>query len=139
MSDEAKKSEGPPSFSAEDAMAFMQKMWNPFALAMPGAPATPAGSPEQATSTASAQTAAAGMHAMMGSMMPGMMPFPNPAAMFAALDPAEIERKIGELRIIENWLAMSLNLTQMSIKTLELQHASLEAMRAGSTPVKPSR
>ena len=49
--------------------------------------------------------------------------------MFAALDPAEVERKIGELRIIENWLQMSLNMMQMSIKTLELQKASLEAMR----------
>ena len=57
------------------------------------------------------------------------MPFPNPAAMFAALDPAEIERKIGELRIIENWLAMSVAMMQMSIKTMELQKASLEAMR----------
>jgi len=27
--------------------------------------------------------------------------------MFAALDPAEIDRKIAELRIIENWLTMS--------------------------------
>jgi hypothetical protein len=59
--------------------------------------------------------------------------------MFAALDPVEIERKIGELRVIENWLSMSLNMTQMSIKTLELQHASLEAMRAAHTPAKPSR
>ena len=70
----------------------------------------------------------------MGGMMPGLLPFPNPAAMFAALDPAEIERKIGELRIIENWLAMSLNMTQMTIKTLELQHASLEALHAAHAP-----
>ena len=72
----------------------------------------------------------------MGSMMPGMLPFPNPAAMFAALDPVEVERKIGELRIIEGWLAMSLNLMQMSIKTLELQHASLEALHAAHAPSK---
>ncbi len=59
--------------------------------------------------------------------------FPNPATMFATLDPAEIERKIGELRIIENWLEMSLNLMRMSIKTLELQKASLEALRASQS------
>ena len=59
------------------------------------------------------------------------VPFPNPAAMFATLDPAEIDKKIAELRVIENWLAMSQNFMQMSIKTLELQKASLEAMRAG--------
>ena len=69
--------------------------------------------------------------------MPGMMPFPNPAAMFAALDPAEVDRKIGELRVIEGWLAMTLNLMQMSIKTLELQRASLEALQATHAPAHP--
>jgi hypothetical protein len=54
--------------------------------------------------------------------------------MFAALDPVEVERKIGELRIIENWLAMSLDMMRMSIKTLELQKASLEAL----TPKRPA-
>ena len=62
------------------------------------------------------------------------MPFPNPAAMFAALDPSEVERKINELRVIEGWLTMSLSMTQMGIKTLELQKASLEAMRAAHSP-----
>ena len=92
-------------FSPQDALEFMQRMWNPLGLAMPGfAPPTAAPTP-------------AGM------------PFPNPAAMFAALDPAEIDRKIAELKIIENWLTMSVNMMQMSIKTMELQKASLEAMR----------
>lgn len=145
MTDETSKPAGETMpFSAEDAMAFMQKMWNPFALAMPGAPAAvppteaPPAEPTGAPGAAAAPFAPA-LQAMMGSMMPGMMPFPNPAAMFAALDPAEIERKIGELRVIENWLSMSLNMTQMSMKTLELQHASLEAMRATHVPAKPSR
>lgn len=93
-------------FSPQDALDFMQRMWNPLGIPMPGfaapAPATPA---------------AAGM------------PFPHPAAMFAALDPVEIDRKIAELRVIENWLTMSVNMMQMSIKTMELQKASLEAMR----------
>ncbi|MCC7325379.1 MAG: hypothetical protein IT521_01055 [Burkholderiales bacterium] len=61
--------------------------------------------------------------------MPAGMPFPHPATMFAALDPAELDRKIEELKIIENWLTMSVNMMQMSIKTLELQKASLEALR----------
>ena len=71
---------------------------------------------------------------------PGALPFPNPAAMFATLDPAEIERKIGELRVIEGWLQMSLNLMQMSIKTMELQKASLEALRAppAAPPPRPA-
>ena len=146
MTDDTNKpASGTMPFSAEDAMAFMQKMWNPFALAMPAAPAAapasanaPASTTASPASESSAQLAPA-LQAMMGGVMPGMMPFPNPAAMFAALDPVEIERKIGELRVIENWLTMSLNMTQMSIKTLELQHASLEAMRAAHAPAKPSR
>jgi hypothetical protein len=96
---------GGAAFTPQDAMEFMQKMWNPLGVTMPGF----------------AMPAAAGM--------PGAMPFPNPAAMFAALDPAEIDRKIAELRIIENWLTMSVSMMQMSIKTMELQKASLEAMR----------
>jgi hypothetical protein len=94
-------------FSPQDALEFMQRMWNPLGIPIPGF--APAATP-----------AAAG---------PGGMPFPNPAAMFAALDPAEIDRKIAELKIIENWLTMSVNMMQMSIKTMELQKASLEAMR----------
>lgn len=93
-------------FTPQQALEFMQKMWNPLGLPMPGAPA------------------AGGMPAA---------PFPNPMAMFATLDPAEVERKIGELKVIESWLAMSLNFIQMSIKTLEWQKASLEALRAGAS------
>ncbi len=101
-------------FSPQDAMEFMQKMWNPFGMpipgfGVPGVPATP------------------------GAGQTSGLPFPNPAAMFATLDPVEIERKIGDLKVIEDWLQMSLNLMQMSIKTMELQKASLEAMR-GSHP-----
>ena len=59
--------------------------------------------------------------------------------MFATLDPAEIDKKIAELRVIENWLSMSQNFMQMSIKTLELQKASLEAMRAGVGAAEPAR
>jgi hypothetical protein len=53
--------------------------------------------------------------------------------MFAALDPAEIDRKIAELKVVENWLSMSIGMVQMSIKTLELQKASLEALRGAAS------
>jgi len=133
MSDEPGKDGSTPPLSAQDALAFMQKMWNPFAMPMPGSasgavtPAEPAPGTRPAVAHESTSTTGAGA-------MPGMLAFPNPAAMFAALDPAQIERKIDELRIIEGWLAMSLNLMQMSIKTLELQQASLEALHAGTAP-----
>ena len=96
-------------FSPQQALEFMQKMWNPFGVPM------------------------AGIMPPVAPGVPPAVPFPNPMAMFATLDPAEIERKIGELRVIENWLTMSLNFMQMSIKTLELQKASLEALRAGAS------
>jgi hypothetical protein len=100
-------------FTPQSALEFMQRMWNPLGMPLPGFPLP--GS-TQAPPGASAQPAAG-------------VPFPNPAAMFMTLDPAEVERKIGELRVVENWLAMSLSMMQMSIKTLELQKASLEALR----------
>ena len=108
----------PFAFSPQDAMAFMQKMWNPFGVAIPG-------------------FGVAGTDPAASNAGP-MMPFGNPAAMFAALDPAEVERKIGELHIIEGWLQMSLNMMQMSIKTLELQKASLEAMRGSPASAQSS-
>jgi hypothetical protein len=100
-------------FTPQEALEFMQRMWNPFGMPVPGF----------APPDAAAQS----------------VPFPNPAAMFATLDPAEIDKKIAELRVIENWLAMSQNFMQMSIKTLELQKASLEAMRAGIGGAEPAR
>ena len=53
-----------------------------------------------------------------------------PARVFVPL--ADIYESQDALTVIENWLAMSQNFMQMSIKTLELQKASLEALRAGS-------
>lgn len=108
---------GGPSFpfSPQDALAFLSRMWNPLGVPMPGF-----GLP--------GATGAPGSAAAPG------LPFPNPAALFAALDPAEVERKIAELRVIENWLAMSLDMMRMSVKTLELQKASLEALAAAQRP-----
>ena len=104
--------------SYQEIADFMQKIWNPFGVPIPGF-SVPGASPGMP-----------GMGSAFGAAAGGL-PFPNPVAMFATLDPAELERKIGEMKVIEAWLAMSLNLMQMSIKTMELQKASLEAMRVG--------
>lgn len=104
----------PFAFSPQDAAEFMQRLWNPMGVPMPGfglpgaVPGVPAGAPA--------------------------MPFPNPATMFATMDPAQIERKIAELRVVENWLAMSLSMMQLSIKTLELQQAALQALQPRQDP-----
>lgn len=99
-------------FSPQDAMTFLSRMWNPLGVPIPGFPA--AGVPGA----------------------PAAGAFPHPAALFATLDPAEVERKIGELRVIENWLVMTLDMMRMSIKTMELQKASLEALRAAQRPLQ---
>jgi hypothetical protein len=115
---EAKKDDAAASFN--DISEFMQKMWNPFGVPVPGfgLPGAPAGVP--------------GAPPLAGS--PAGMPFPNPASMFATLDPAELGRKINDLRVIEGWLQMSLNMMQLSIKTMELQKTSLEALRETHAP-----
>ncbi|HET7135063.1 MAG TPA: PhaM family polyhydroxyalkanoate granule multifunctional regulatory protein [Casimicrobiaceae bacterium] len=131
MADDPSKAGGDaPPFTAEDALAFMQRMWNPFGMPMPGS-TTGSAAPGDAPSAGRASTASPWSPQ-------SMFAFPNPAAMFAALDPAEIDRRIGELRVIEGWLSMSLNMMQMTIRTLELQRTSLEALHAAQTPAKKS-
>jgi len=116
---EGKKEEGGASYN--DIAEFMQKMWNPF-----GVPVSGFGLPGSAAGVS-------GMMPPFGGASGGL-PFPNPATMFATLDPAELERKINDLKVIEGWLQMSLNLMQLSIKTMELQKASLEALRGAQAP-----
>jgi len=113
MTDEKKDA---PGMDFNDISEFMQKMWNPFGVPMPGfgVPGIAPGAP--------------------GAAPLGGMPFPNPAAMFATLDPVQLDRKIEELKVIQAWLQMSLNMMQLSIKTMELQKASLEALRAPHAP-----
>ena len=50
------------------------------------------------------------------------------------VDVGEIEKKIGELRSVETWLTMNVGFVQMTIKTLEMQKAALEAIAAAAKP-----
>lgn len=115
-------------FTPKDALEFMQRMWNPLGVPIPGLSLPGAASPPP--------SAGGGTPA---GVVAGGLPFPNPAAMFAALDPEEVERKIAELKVIENWLTMSVGMMQLSIKTLELQKASLEALRGNAQRTVVSR
>ena len=47
-------------------------------------------------------------------------------------DVGEIEKKIRELKTVENWLTMNVGLVQMTVKTLEMQKAALDALGAGT-------
>ena len=64
------------------------------------------------------------------------MGFPLPGMVAPTVSIEEIERKLGELKNVENWLKMNLGLLQMTIKTLEMQKAGLEAL-SGAAPQKP--
>lgn len=64
--------------------------------------------------------------------MEGMQPFMPP------LTEEECARKIAELRTVEQWLGMQVSMLQMSIRTLELQQASLAALKPREKPSSDS-
>jgi hypothetical protein len=57
------------------------------------------------------------------------MSFPVPGMLTPTADPAEIEKKIRELKTVETWLTMNVGFVQMTIKTLEMQKAALESFK----------
>lgn len=60
----------------------------------------------------------------------GPLGLPVPGMAMPTLDPAEIEKRIADLRSIEGWLSMNLNMLRMAVSGLEVQKAALEAMQA---------
>jgi hypothetical protein len=64
----------------------------------------------------------------------GPLGIPIPGMAVPTFDPQEVEKRIAELRSIEGWLALNLNMLRMSIQGLELQRAALQAMKDASTP-----
>ena len=59
----------------------------------------------------------------------GPLGVPLPGMAMPTLDPQEVEKRIVELRSVEAWLNMNLNMVKFSIQGLELQRATLQAMR----------
>jgi hypothetical protein len=62
--------------------------------------------------------------------------FPVPGMLTPTIDVEEIDKKISELRSVENWLKMNLGFLQMTIRTLELQKTALETLEASGKDVK---
>ena len=52
--------------------------------------------------------------------------YPVQSLMFPVLDPKEIDKKIGELEVVEHWLKANINMLQLSIKSLEYQKAMMK-------------
>ncbi len=64
----------------------------------------------------------------------GPLGVPIPGMAVPTFDPQEVERRIAELRSVEAWLNMNLNMLRMSIQGMELQRAALQAMKDVSSP-----
>ena len=70
----------------------------------------------------------------------GPMGLPLAAVMSPTLIPDEVERRIAELKSVENWLNMNLNVLRMTIQGLEMQKAGLAAMQnAAGVPQSTSK
>ena len=66
----------------------------------------------------------------------GPLGVPLPGMAMPTLDPQEVEKRIVELRSVEAWLNMNLNMVKFSIQGLELQRATLQAMRNAGEAAK---
>lgn len=73
----------------------------------------------------------------------GGMGFSLPGMVTPTLDVNELDKHITDLKAVEGWLKMNLNMLQMSIQGMEMQRATLAAFQAlsqsaGSTEANPN-
>jgi len=59
-------------------------------------------------------------------------PMGLPGVMAPTLDVGEVDRRIAELKSVENWLNMNLAALRMTIQGLEMQRATLAAMQGAA-------
>ena len=59
----------------------------------------------------------------------GPLGVPIPGMAMPTLDPDEVEKRITDLKSVEGWLTMNLNMVKLSIQGLEMQKATLQAMQ----------
>ena len=74
----------------------------------------------------------------------GPLGVPVPGMAMPTLDPQEIDKRVQELKSVEMWLSMNLNMLRTAIQGLEMQKAGLaginaamqQAMQMGMPPDK---
>jgi hypothetical protein len=66
----------------------------------------------------------------------GPLGMPVPGMAMPTLDPEEVAKRIADLRALEAWLTMNLNMVRLSVQGLEVQKATLQAMRGNVDPGK---
>jgi hypothetical protein len=59
----------------------------------------------------------------------GNMGIPLPGMAVPTLDVGELDKRITDLKAVEGWLKMNLNMLQLHIQGLEMQHGTLTAMQ----------
>ena len=62
----------------------------------------------------------------------GSFGMPIPGLVAPTLDVDDLEKRIADMKAVEGWLKMNLNMLQMTIQGLEMQRATLNAMKAMS-------
>lgn len=67
------------------------------------------------------------------------MGFPLPGMVTPTLDIDELDKRIHDLKAVEHWLKMNLNMLQMTTQGLEMQRAALAAVKAMSEQASEHR
>lgn len=67
----------------------------------------------------------------------GPLGVPVPGMAMPTLDPKEVDKRLAELRSVEAWLQVNLNMVRFAVQGLELQRSALLAMGAGAEPGAP--
>jgi hypothetical protein len=58
----------------------------------------------------------------------GPLGLPVPGMAVPTMDPKQVEKRIADLKSVEAWLQMNLNMVRFAVQGLELQRAALQAM-----------
>jgi hypothetical protein len=66
----------------------------------------------------------------------GPLGVPVPGMAMPTMDPREVEKRIADLKSVEAWLAMNLNMVRFAIQGLDMQRSALEAMKSGTSDSK---
>lgn len=67
----------------------------------------------------------------------GQMGIPFSGMITPTLDVGELDKRIGDLKSVQNWLTMNLSIIQATIQGLEMQKATLGAIRQGMSGKPP--
>ena len=66
------------------------------------------------------------------------MSLPIPGMVVPLADIGEIDKRIADLKSVENWLTLNLNMVKMSVQGLEMQKATLATLQAAQQAGAPA-